>query len=137
MELQVGVKALLKNKEGKFLLLHPSSAKYQGVKGLWDIVGERIKLGATFLENPKREIREETSLELKKSHGFKRLKILFVSRKNMWFVLLILAKLRGSQYWILTKNDKFVWLSLGELSKQEDLDIYHLELFEKEYIDIS
>jgi len=36
--LQVGVKALLKNKQGKYLLLKRSSVKYPEVEGHWDIV---------------------------------------------------------------------------------------------------
>lgn len=39
MELQVGVKVLLKNKEGNYLLLRRSLKKYPGVKGRWDIAG--------------------------------------------------------------------------------------------------
>jgi len=39
MELQVGVKVLLKNKEGKFLLIRRSPKKYPEVGPKWDIVG--------------------------------------------------------------------------------------------------
>ena len=55
--LQVGVKAFLKNKDGKYLLLQRSSLKYADTKGAWDIVGGRIEPGTPLLDNLKREIK--------------------------------------------------------------------------------
>ena len=62
MELQVGVKALLKNKEGKYLLLRRNPKKYPEVGPKWDIVGGRINPGTPLLENLRREIKEEAGL---------------------------------------------------------------------------
>ena len=64
MILQVGVKAFKKNSEGKYLLLKRSPEKYGQVKGSWDIVDGRIEPGTTLLDNLKREIMEETGLEV-------------------------------------------------------------------------
>src|SRR3989344_8931904 len=63
-DLQVGVKILLKNKDGKYLLLRRSLKKYPEIQGRWDIVGGRINPGSTLLENLKREVKEETGLTL-------------------------------------------------------------------------
>ena len=63
--LQVGVKALLQNEKDEFLLLHRSEEKYPDVKNRWDIVGGRITPGTILVDNLKREIFEETKLELK------------------------------------------------------------------------
>ena len=63
MELQVGVKALLKNKEGKYLLLRRNPKKYPEVGPKWDIIGGRINPGSPLLENLKREIKEEAGLD--------------------------------------------------------------------------
>lgn len=63
-ELMVGVKAALKNKEGKFLLLRRSERKYAPLGGQWDLPGGRIDRGSALLENLKREIMEETGLDL-------------------------------------------------------------------------
>ena len=65
MELQVGVKILLNNEEGKYLLLRRSKKKYPEVMDIWDIPGGRIDPGVSLLENLKREMREEIELELK------------------------------------------------------------------------
>ena len=63
MELQVGVKALLKNKDGKYLLLRRNPKKYPEVGPKWDIIGGRINPGTPLLENLKREIMEEAGLD--------------------------------------------------------------------------
>lgn len=60
MELQVGVKILLRNNEGKYLLVRRSSEKYPEVGHYqWDIVGGRIDPGFPLLDNLNREIKEE------------------------------------------------------------------------------
>lgn len=64
MELQVGVKALLKNSEGKYLLVRRNPKKYPEVGPKWDIVGGRINPGSPLFENLQREVREEVGLEL-------------------------------------------------------------------------
>ncbi len=60
MNLQVGVKALLKNSAGKYLLLRRNPEKYPEVGATWDIVGGRIDPGTPLFENLKREVYEET-----------------------------------------------------------------------------
>src|SRR5471030_2803367 len=66
MQLQVGIKIILQNKEGKFLLLQRNLEKYPEVRknDSLDIVGGRIKIGIHLMENLKREIFEETKLTL-------------------------------------------------------------------------
>ena len=55
MELKVGVKIILKNKEGKFLLLQRSKIHYPEVGGEWDIAGGRGESEATPMEKLKKE----------------------------------------------------------------------------------
>ena len=62
MELQVGVKVLLKNPEEKFLLIRRSEEKYNSTK--WDIPGGRIDPGTSLGENLVREVMEETGLAM-------------------------------------------------------------------------
>src|SRR3989338_9049715 len=64
MDLQVGVKALLQNPAGKFLLVRRSAERYPEGGPKWDIVGGRIEPGTPLLENLKREIAEEVGLAL-------------------------------------------------------------------------
>ena len=62
--LAVGAKALLKNQEGKYLLLRRNPHACPSTKELWDIPGGRIHAGVPLLENLKQEIYEETKLVL-------------------------------------------------------------------------
>ncbi|MEK9180740.1 MAG: NUDIX hydrolase [Patescibacteria group bacterium] len=62
MELQVGVKILLKNGDGKYLLVRRSPKKYPEVGPKWDIVGGRIDPGSPLIDNLRREIKEEVNL---------------------------------------------------------------------------
>ncbi len=61
--LQVGVKILLKNSDGKYLLVRRNPKKYPEVGSKWDLPGGRINAGTTLLENLKREIKEEVGLD--------------------------------------------------------------------------
>ena len=61
--LQVGVKALLRNPEGKYLLMHRAQREAH-VPPKWDIIGGRIDAGTTLYENLQREVMEEAGLVL-------------------------------------------------------------------------
>ncbi len=56
LNLQVGVKILLKNKGDKFLFLRRSATDTNHIPGLWDIPGGRIEKWSVLLENLKREL---------------------------------------------------------------------------------
>jgi len=64
MLLQVGVKILLKNPDGKYLLLRRNPKKYPEVGAKWDLPGGRIEPGTSLAANLKREIKEEVGLDL-------------------------------------------------------------------------
>ena len=64
IQLQVGVKALLKNKDGKYLLVRRNPDKYPEAGATWDIVGGRIDPGSPLMDNLKREVKEEVNLDL-------------------------------------------------------------------------
>ena len=55
--LQVGVKVLLKNPEGKYLLVKRSAKAYPDAICGWELVGGRITPGIPLLENLQREIK--------------------------------------------------------------------------------
>lgn len=65
MQLQIGVKVIIQNTAGKYLLL-TRSEDYQTIGGGdgWDIPGGRIDASEELLEALHREVREEISAEL-------------------------------------------------------------------------
>jgi len=133
--LQVGVKAFLKNKEGKYLLLHRSSEKYKGTKGSWDIVGGRIDPGSPLLENLKREVTEETQLRITSEPKLIYAQDIIIKEKGCHIVRLTYTALTdGEPILDISENIEFRWLTIDELKKQEDLDIYVKEILEKDII---
>ena len=131
MELQVGVKILLKNKEGKYLLLHRNWDKYPEVKrdDSWDIVGGRINIGTPLLDNLKREIFEETKLNLIKEP--KLIAAQDILRVNKHVVrLTYLGEIKGEPT-LDEYHDSYKWVSKEEILKEPNLDQYFKKVFEK------
>lgn len=59
----LGIKALIRNNEGKVLLLRVNPAKLHGVrKDYWDLPGGRVQKGQTVTDTLKREVIEETGI---------------------------------------------------------------------------
>jgi len=60
----LGIKALVRNEEGKILLLkvNPEALKKQ-TDPYWDLPGGRIERGSTIEDTLRREIKEETGIE--------------------------------------------------------------------------
>lgn len=131
MNLQVGVKIFLKNQEGKYLLVKRSSEKYKNIKGVWDIVGGRIDPGTNLIDNLKREVREETQLEIL-SEPFLLHAQDIIPNEDMHVVRLsYVGETKGEPVLDTRENIEFRWLSVEELQIWDDLDIYVKEIIEK------
>jgi len=128
LTLQVGVKILLTNAEGKFLLLRRSLVKYPDIKGRWDIVGGRIDVGTPLVENLKREIREETGLTLAGTPTL--IAAQDILRKKGFHVvrLTYVGKAEGTIVLDTAENDLSQWYSWQELKALDDVDMYFKEL---------
>lgn len=125
--LQVGVKVLLKNDKGQYLLLRRSLNKYPEIKGLWDIVGGRINPGQPLLENLHREVREETDMELTGQPKLIAAQDILHDDHHV-IRLTYLGEARGDVKLDTTENDMYKWYTREELLNLEDLDIYFREL---------
>ena len=131
MELQVGVKIILQNKEGKFLFLQRNLEKYTEVKknDSLDIVGGRIKIGISLLENLKREVFEETKLNL-----IGEPKLIFaqdILRPDKHVVRLTYVGQIEGEPQLDEEHSTYKWLTIDEIKKEEGLDQYFKEVFEK------
>ena len=130
MELQVGVKVLLKGPNGKYLLLKRSDKKYPEVGARWDIVGGRIDPGSPLLDNLKREIREEISLELTQEPKLVAAQdILRIEGKHV-VRLTYVGEIEGEPK-LDEDHTEFGWFTLEEIKKLENLDIYFKELLDE------
>jgi len=130
MELQVGVKILLKNKDGKYLVICRSVEKYPEVKGRWDIPGGRIIPGVSLVENFKREIKEETALEIIGEPTLMAAQDIFRIKGRHVVRLTYIGDATGEVF-LDEENEEYKWLSLEEISRLDSLDIYLKEILEK------
>ncbi len=65
----LGIKALIRNTEGKILLLQVNPAKLHGErKNYWDLPGGRVQKSHTSIDTLKREVAEETGITAIKSN---------------------------------------------------------------------
>ena len=135
MELQVGVKVLLKNKVGKYLLVRRSSKMYPEVGATWDLVGGRIDVGTPLKENLKREVKEEIGLTLKKEPTIVAAQdILKVSGRHV-VRLTYLGEIEGEPT-LNEENTEFRWFTSKELALEDSLDVFLKEVLEQKRFDL-
>jgi 8-oxo-dGTP pyrophosphatase MutT (NUDIX family) len=128
MDLQVGVKILMKNKEGNYLVLLRSAVKYPDAGAQWEIVGGRIDPGSPLLENLKREVREETGLEIT---GIPKLIAGQDILKSTKHIVRLTYMGEGSGDVVLSdEHTEFKWLPLEEIKKLDPIDGYLKEVLE-------
>jgi 8-oxo-dGTP diphosphatase len=128
--LQVGVKILLTNGDGRYLLLKRSE-KYGVLGDIWDIPGGRINPGFDLITNLKREIREETSLDYS---GTPKLiaaqDILRHAGKHVVRLTYMGGQIEGDPV-LDDENTAYMWSSLEEMKKMNDLDQYVKDLLDR------
>ena len=129
MDLQVGVKILLKNEDGKYLVVRRSAEKYPEVGAKWDIVGGRINAGFSLLENLKREVLEEIGLEIK--YEPKLITAQDILKKEIHVVRLTYLGLADGEVKLSDEHSEYRWFSLEEISKLEPMDSYFKEVLSK------
>ena len=126
--LQVGVKCILKNHEGRFLILR-RNPNHVGVSG-WDIPGGRIHPGTDLEENLKREITEETNLILISEP--KLLHVQDIIRADKHVVRLTFAAECSGEVTIdPSEHTEYKWLFLEEINNLPELDSFTRQGFAK------
>lgn len=131
IKLQVGVKIFLQNEDGKYLLVKRSSEKYKMVSGNWDIVGGRIDPGSKLIDNLRREVMEETQLTITSEPILIAAQDIIPSPEKHIVRLSYIGKTNGEPKLDTSENTEYKWLSVEEIGKMEDLDIYVVEIIQK------
>jgi 8-oxo-dGTP pyrophosphatase MutT (NUDIX family) len=130
--LQVGVKIFLRNSEGKYLLVQRSSDKYKNARGHWDIVGGRINPGSPLIENLRREVHEETELEIVSEPVLIDAQDILLPEKDLHVVrLTYIGETAGEPKLDTEENISYAWLSPSEIRNHNDLDMYVAKIIEK------
>lgn len=130
MELQVGVKVLLQNREGKYLLIRRSGEKYQEVVHKWDIPGGRINPGATLSDNLAREVDEETGLQMTSEPRLIAAQDILPTPEKHVVRLTYLGEAEG-ELRLSDEHDGFRWVTMDELKTFENLDRYLRKLLDE------
>ncbi len=128
MELRVGVKILLKNGRGEFLTLRKNSAKYPEIGSKWDIPGGRIDAGSTLEENLKREVREETGLEITKISQLLAAQDIIKPEKQKHTVRLTYLGEADGEVKLSDEHKDFKWLTIEEMKKLVPIGRYLKEV---------
>lgn len=131
IKLQVGVKVILRNKEGKYLILKRNTEKYKNVRGEWDIPGGRINPGTLLIDNLRREVFEETKLEIQSDPKLLYAQDIIPNAEKHVVRLTYTATADGDPKLDLTENTEYKWLTADELKILEGLDIYVKEILNK------
>ena len=127
MQLQVGVKVLLRNLEGKVLLLR-SRDGYATSKPLWDIPGGRIDPGTSLRENLARELLEETGLTLAGHPRLTAAQDILPGDDRHIVRLTYVASGEGTPVLDGVEHTEYRWISFNDLLALADLDNYLSEL---------
>ena len=120
MELQVGVKAFLKNPDGKYLLMRRSDLEKRG-KQKWDIPGGRMEAGTTVLENLAREVLEETGLVMTSQFAFFDLQDLIWPDGRHVVRLLYAGTIEGTPV-LSFEHTEYKWFTVDEMIELTDTE---------------
>ncbi|MEK7618153.1 MAG: NUDIX hydrolase [Patescibacteria group bacterium] len=141
MELQVGVKILLKNSEGKYLFVRRNPKVYPEVGAKWDIVGGRIEAGTPLIENLKREIKEEVGLDYVGEPKLVAAQDILIDHKytngtnntnqSKHVVRLTYIGFLEGHLKVNDDHTEAAWFTVEEIKKLEPMDSYFAELAEK------
>lgn len=130
MELQVGVKVLLKNLEGKYLLIRRSDYE-AGAAGKWDIPGGRIDVGNNLRENLAREVMEEVGLTLSSEPRVIAAQDIFTKDGARHVVRVTYLGSAEGEPRLSAEHTEYRYFTLAELKTLENLDSYLKALLEE------
>lgn len=130
--LQVGVKVLLKNRNGEFLILKRLSGKGTLISGLWDIPGGRINQDESLFDGLKREVFEEVKISI----DVRSLKIvgaqdIFYGSNNHVVRITFEGNIVDSNIFLSSEHTEFKWCNIGDILKLDKLDPYLREILER------
>lgn len=126
VQLQVGVKVLLQNADGKYLLLRRNGEKYPEAADQWDIPGGRIDPGSTLMDNLKREVEEEAGLSVSNVRLVAAQDLFRLPERHT--VRLTYTGRADGEPRLSEEHSEYLWFTKEELVTLENLDSYFKEL---------
>lgn len=127
MNLQVGVKILLQDDAGKYLFIRREPSFKAGPQK-WDIPGGRIESDEALLEALKREVKEETNMELVSVDKLIAAQDIFAEDKNLHVVRLTYTGKALGAVGLSSEHDDHRWMTREEILAEEHVDSYLREV---------
>lgn len=130
MQLQIGVKVLIRNSEGLCLFLKRSKLLSSDVKNSWDIPGGRINPEENLHDALVREVSEEIHHDLENEPTLVKAQDIFVGAKNLHVVRLTYTTAEDVSDIILSdEHEDYIWRHIN------DVDDLNIEPYLKEVLD--
>lgn len=129
MQLQVGVKALIRNEAGEYLFIRRSEKLAEDKQTRWDIPGGRIKPEEALIDALIREIDEETGLSLSGEPTILAAQDIFVSSADLHVVRLTYVTDAEGSLRLSDEHTDTMWMSIEEARKSH-IDPYILKVFD-------
>jgi 8-oxo-dGTP pyrophosphatase MutT (NUDIX family) len=114
MKLQVGVKVLIRNKDGLYLLIQRSAPLPDGTGIKWDIPGGRIKPTESLKDALARELKEETGIELSNDVELLEAQDIIMPDLDLHVVRLTYVTTLEEDVTLGTEHQSFKWTTLQE-----------------------
>ncbi len=130
MNLQVGVKALIKNDKQQYLFLRRAELMQTETEPYWDIPGGRIDPTERLEQALDREIREETQLTLSGVPKLIAAQDIIVPTKDLHVVRLTYIAIADGDIVISGEHGEYYWMTQAEAIASH-LDPYIREVFER------
>ncbi len=120
MNQQIGVKAIIE-KDGKILFLKRSK-EYKDLDEAWDIPGGRINFGEEPEEGLRREIIEETGLELNEIKQIIDANTVFKNEEKQIVRITYLCTVKEGNPQLSQEHTEFQWIPIKELKNLQFKD---------------
>lgn len=130
MKLQVGVKVLIENNDGKLLLLERAGKMPSDGGYYWDIPGGRINEQEALMEALSREVMEETGLKLGDTSKLVMAQDIFVNAADLHVVRLTYLGSGSGEVTLSSEHQAYKWVTREELLA-ERIDPYLRTMMEQ------
>jgi 8-oxo-dGTP diphosphatase len=127
MILQVGVKILIQDETGKYLFVRREPSFKAGPQK-WDIPGGRIESDEALLDALKREVNEETGMELVSADKLLAAQDIFAEDKDLHVVRLTFIGKATGVVSLSDEHDDHRWMTHDEILAEEHVDSYLIEV---------